>query len=176
MTPTSNLPARGAHDRPARVCGEDEPVTDYPEARAILAEFGITPVPPSAHVRPGETKAVGSLQKIIIKRGRDHARFVIMTWKDTHIRRTPLDGATLWALSDTVILMERNFPEVVTKEVEDKWFRFIDGLPIGWLQEWARDVDPIIPRRFAIGGMIYERAKRIFGIRQPDLLDDRRVA
>lgn len=146
---------------------------NHPEAHAILSEFSITPVPPSAHTRPGETKAVANLQKIVRARGYDHARFVIMLWTETMIRKTVLDASTMWAFSDLILALERNFPDLVNKDVE-KLFAFVDGLHVGWLQSWARDVDGIIPRRFAIGGMLYERAKRIFDMPQGDLLDDRR--
>jgi len=145
---------------------------DHPEARAILDEFGIEPIHSSAHAKPGQTKAVASLQKIVNKRGYDHARFVIMTWAETMIRKTVLDAATLWAFSDVILAAERNFPDLMGKDVE-KWFSFVDGLHVGWLQDWARDVDGIIPKRFAIAGQIYERIKRLFGVEQPDLLDDR---
>lgn len=147
---------------------------NHPEARAILAEFGITPVPPSAHTLPGQTKAVANLQKIVRARGYDHARFVIMLWKETNIRKTILDAPTMWALSDTVILVDRNFPRLLNEDVEE-FFKFIDRMQIGWLQNWARETEGVIPRRFAIGGMIYERIVRIFRIEQADFLDDRRA-
>lgn len=146
---------------------------NHPEARAILAEYGITPVPPSAHTRPGETKAVANLQKIVRARGYDHARFVIMLWRETNIRKTVLDAPTMWALSDVVKLVERNFPKLVNEDVET-FFKFIDALQIGWLQQWAREVDGVIPRRFAMGGQIFERIKRVFDMEQADMLDDRR--
>jgi hypothetical protein len=145
---------------------------NHPEARAILMEYGIEAMPPSAHLKPGQTKAVANLQKIVRARGFEHARFVIMIWKETMIRKTVLDASTMWAFSDLILSLERNFPDLVTKDVE-KLFAFVDGLHVGWLQQWAKDVEGIIPRRFAIGGMLYERAKRVFGIEQADLLDDR---
>lgn len=148
---------------------------NHPEARAILAEFGIEPVHPSGHTMPGQTKAVANLQKIVRARGYDHARFVIMTWKETMIRKTILDASTMWAFSDVILAVERNFPDLLGRDVE-RFFAFIDAIPVGWLQSWAKDVDGIIPRRFAIGGMLYERAKRVFGIEQADLLDDRRAS
>lgn len=146
---------------------------NHPEARAILEEYGIKPVHPSAHTQPGETKAVANLQKIVRARGYEHARFVIMIWKETMIRKTVLDASTMWAFSDLILALERNFPYLLTTDVE-KLFAFVDAIPVGWLQSWAKDVEGIIPRRFAIGAMLYERAKRVFGIDQSDLLDDRR--
>ena len=146
----------------------------HPEARAILAEFGVEVIPPSAHIQPGQTKAVANLQKIVRKRGFDHARMLVMLWKDTNLRMIPMDSPTLWALSDTLLLVERNFPAVMTSGTETL-FKLLDGLPMGWLQSWARDCDGIIPRRFAIAGMIFERMKRIFDMPQTDIFDDRRA-
>lgn len=145
---------------------------NHPEARAILAEYGVTIVHPSAHIQPGQTKAVANLQKIVRKRGFDHARMVVMLWKETNLRMIPMDSPTLWALSDTLLLVEKNFPQVLSSDTE-KLFTLLDGLPIGWLASWARDCEGVIPRRYAIGGMIFERMKRILGIEQLDLLDDR---
>lgn len=146
----------------------------HPEARAILEEFGVKILPPSGHIQPGTTKAVANLQKIVRKRGFDHARLIVLLWKETNLRMIPMDSPTLWALSDTLTLVERNFPQVMASDTE-RLFTLVDGLPMGWLQDWARGCDGVIPRRFAIAGMIFERIVRIFKVDQADLLDDRQV-
>lgn len=148
-------------------------MADTTQARAILSEFGVTVVPASAHLKPGQTKSVVSLQKIVRARGFDHARFVVMMWKETNLRMVGMDASTLWAVSDTLKAIERNYPDLVNNRMDDL-FAFFDGLPVGWLQTWVRDLDGIVPRRAAMSGMIYERAKRKFGIDQADLLDDRK--
>jgi hypothetical protein len=145
------------------------------EAMAILKEFGVEVIPSSGHSAPGNTKALRSLQRIVNHRGYDHARFLILTWKESNIRKTVLDAPTAWALSDTIKAMEKNFPDILTNDPE-RWFRFVDGLPIGWMQEWARPVDDVNPRRHVMFGQIWERAIRIFGAKQGDLLDDRRLS
>jgi hypothetical protein len=147
---------------------------DCSEALAILHEFGVRVVPPGAHPRLGETKAVVNFQKIINARGYEHGRFLIMTWKDTMVKQTIMDGPSLWAISDVIKAVEKNFPDLLDKDVE-KWFAFFDALQIGWLQDWAKDLDGVMPKRYAMGGQIYERIKRVFGITKVDLLDDRRV-
>ena len=146
---------------------------DTAQANAILREYGVTVVPAQAHLRPGQTKSVISLQKIVRARGFDHARFVVMLWRETMIRQVPMDAATMWAVSDTLKAIERNFPDLVDNRMDDL-FAFFDGLPLGWMRDWVRDLDGIVPRRAAVAGMIYERVKRKFGIDQADLLDDRR--
>ena len=74
-----------------------------------------------------------------------------MLWRETNIRKTVLDAPTMWALSDTVVLVDRNFPRLLNEDVEES-FKFIDRMQIGWLQNWARETEGVIPRRFAIGG------------------------
>ena len=91
---------------------------NHPEARAILSEFEVTVIPPSGHLQPGQTKSVANLQKIIRKRGFDHARLIVMLWRETNLRMIPMDSPTLWAMSDTLLLVERNFPQVMTSGTE----------------------------------------------------------
>ncbi|TRB03460.1 hypothetical protein EXN61_21580 [Agrobacterium tumefaciens] len=149
-------------------------MTNHPRAEAIFAEHGIAVVP--AHVMPavGQVRSVSTLQRILKKRGEEHARFVVMTFAETENSKASINEYSLWAVSDLVLLAEKNFPELVTTDVES-WFRFFDGLPFGWVQLWAADMDGIVPKRFAMVGMIYERMKRYFGpLRvQPDMFDDR---
>lgn len=149
----------------------------HPEAETLLAEFGIRIVPANVVPGPGETRAVANLQRIIDKRGMDHGRMVVMTLAETANSRAHINESALWAVSDLILLAEKNFPHLVTTDV-DAWFQFFDGLPLGWLQFWSIDMDGIVPKRFALVGMVYERMKRVFGPlhRQPDLLDDRRGA
>lgn len=149
----------------------------HPEAEAIFAEHGIQVVP--AHVMPaiGQTRAIVTLDRIRNRYGEDHARFVVMTLSETANNKAFIDETSLWVVSDMARAAEKNFPELVTTNVS-AWFAFFDGLPLGWLQYWALDLDGVISKRHAIGGMVYERMKRTFGAmaKQPDLLDDRRSA
>lgn len=178
-------------------------MTNHPRAEAIFAEHGIAVVP--AHVMPavGQTRAIVTLERIIRHRwkklcdkhkrdfgavpyssakgylteAKQHASFVVMTLAETANSKAFIDETSLWLVSDMVHAAEKNFPELVTTNVT-AWFSFFDALPLGWLQFWAIDLDGIISKRQAIGGMVYERMKRTFGAmaKQPDLLDDRRSA
>lgn len=145
---------------------------DTTQARAILSEYGVTVISAQGHLQPGQTKSVASLQKIIRARGFDHARFVIMMWKETNLRMVGMDASTMWAVSDILKAIERNYPDLVNNRMDDL-FAFFDEIQIGWLMEWSKLADGIIPRRFCIGGMILERVKRSFDLDQRDLLDDR---
>jgi hypothetical protein len=56
------------------------------------------------------------------------------------------------------------------------WLETWDRIPAGELQFMCQDLRGLIPQRFALGGMVYERLYRRFGPNadQLDLLDDRR--
>jgi len=149
----------------------------HPEAEAIFAEHDIQVVP--AHVMPaiGQTRAIATLDRIRNRYGDDHARFVVMTLAETANNKAFIDETSLWLVSDMIRAAEKNFPDLVQNNVT-AWFAFFDSLPLGWLQYWALDLDSVISKRHALGGMVYERMKRTFGAmaKQPDLLDDRRSA
>jgi hypothetical protein len=152
-------------------------VTPHPQAEAIFAEHGIEVVP--AHVMPaiGQTRAIATLDRIRNRYGDDHARFVVMTLAETANNKAFIDETSLWLVSDMVRAAQKNFPDLVNNNVT-AWFSFFDGLPLGYLQYWAYDLDGVVSKRHALGGMVYERMKRTFGAmaKQPDLLDDRRTA
>ncbi|MEJ8308584.1 hypothetical protein [Agrobacterium larrymoorei] len=149
----------------------------HPEAEAIFAKHDIQVVP--AHVMPaiGQTRAIATLDRIRNRYGDDHARFVVMTLAETANNKAFIDETSLWLVSDMIRAAEKNFPDLVQNNVT-AWFAFFDSLPLGWLQYWALDLDSVISKRHALGGMVYERMKRTFGAmaKQPDLLDDRRSA
>lgn len=147
----------------------------HPEAEAIFAEYGIEVVPANVMPAVGQTRAIATLDRIRNRHGEAHARFVVMTLAETANNRAFIDETSLWLVSDMIRAAEKNYPELVSNNVS-AWFSFWDGLPLGWLQFWAFDLDGVISKRHALGGMIYERMRRRFGAMaaQPDLLDDRR--
>lgn len=150
-------------------------LAQHPEALAIFTDFGIEVV--AANVMPahGQTRAIATLDRIRKRHGEDHARFVVMTLSETENNKAFIDETSLWVVSDMARAAAKNFPDLVKNDVSS-WFAFFDGLPLGWLQFWSHDLDGVISKRHALGGMIYERMRRRFGALavQPDLLDDRR--
>lgn len=147
----------------------------HPEAEAIFQEYGIEVVPANVMPAVGQTRAIATLDRIRNRHGEAHARFVVMTLAETANNRAFIDETSLWLVSDMIRAAEKNYPELVSNNVS-AWFAFWDGLPLGWLQFWAFDLDGVISKRHALGGMVYERMRRRFGAMaaQPDLLDDRR--
>jgi hypothetical protein len=150
-------------------------MNDYPEARAIFEEFGIEVVP--AHVMPalGQTRAIVTLDRIRIRYGKAHARFVVMTLAETANNKGFIDETSLWVVSDMARVAAANFPDLIDNDVS-QWFAFFDALPLGWLQYWTHDLNGIVEKRGPLVGMIWERMLRKFGsmAAQGDLLDDRR--
>lgn len=149
----------------------------HPEAHAIFAEYGIEVVPANAVAGPGQTRAVATLDRIRRRYGVDRARFVVMTLAQTTNNKAGINETTLWAISDMVVAAERNYPDLLGKRISE-WFEFFDGIPVGTLAYWCRGLDGVASKRYALGGMIWERIEREFGdlALQPDLYDDRGVA
>lgn len=152
-------------------------MTQHPEAMAIFAEYGIEVVPANVMPANGQTRAIATLDRIRNRHGDAHARFVVMTLAETANNKAFIDETSLWVISDMARAAAKNYPDLVGNDVT-AWFHFFDTLPLGWLQFWALDLDGVISKRHALGGMVYERMRRRFGALavQPDLLDDRRGA
>lgn len=152
-------------------------MTQHAEALAIFTEFGIEVVPGNVMPSVGQVRAVGTLQGILNRYGVDHARMIVMTFAETQNNKIAMDKYTLWAMSDLIRAADSKFPQLMKSNME-LWFRFFDGVPFGWIQDWAHDLDGIASKRGAMVGMIWERMERVFGPMrlQPDLFDDRGAA
>lgn len=144
-----------------------------PRVQSLCDEFGIKIVDRHRYPEPGETRAVETLARIMRRYGEGHLRLVLSTLAETDNNKGQLDEVLFWAASDLV----RACPEIVERRAAD-WLTMWDACPVGELQFIAQDLRGVVPLRFALGGMIYERVVRAFGPRasQPDLFDDRRRA
>lgn len=144
-----------------------------PRVRQLCDEFGVQIVPRNAYPRPGETRAVWTIQRIIEKRGMDHARLALMTLAETANNHASLDESALWAASDLV----KAYQPIIDQDAS-AWLSVWDDAPVGELQFVALDLRGIVKQRPALAGMMCERIVRRFGPRylQPDLLDDRRAS
>lgn len=141
-----------------------------PSVKSLCDEFDIIIVSKSSYPRPGETRAVASIRKMIEKRGMDHARIVMGTLAETSNNKASLEAECIGATSD-LLLACRDYHEADPS----KWFEAFDACPIGSLQRMVHQIRGFVPLRPALAGLIYERIDRAFGDRsiQPDLLDDR---
>ena len=143
-----------------------------PRVQALCQEFDIRIIDKSRYPGPSETRAVGTLSKIISRHGMEHARLVMTTLAETENNKRALEAAAFGAASDLI----RAKPEWV--EDTDRWYKAWDKTPVGELQALTHDLRGYASLRGALTGLIYERLWRAFGPRatQPDLLDERRRA
>ncbi|WP_026060097.1 hypothetical protein [Pseudaminobacter salicylatoxidans] len=141
-----------------------------PRVKALCDEFGVTIVPKHSYPRPGETRAVGTIRKMIERRGMEHARIVLSTLTETANNKASLEAECIGAASDLLLACQH-----YQEEDPEKWFQVWDKTPVGELQAVARDLRGFAPLRAVLAGLIYERIWRAYGPRafQPDFLDDR---
>jgi len=143
-------------------------------AEAILKEFDIQIVPANVVPGPKQTRAVATISRIIRRYGEEHARFVVMTIAETGNNDCHIDETSMWTVSDIILAFWKNYPDLMANH-PSKFLEFFDGVPVGMLQFWLIGLDGITSKRAALTGLIWERACRVFGERQGDLLDDRRM-
>jgi len=146
-------------------------MTVPPHIAALCREFGIEIIDRNRYPEPGQTRAVETLARIYRRYGEGHLRLVLTTLMEAGNHKLLLDEVGLWMCSDMVLksrgLIERD---------ASAWLETWDKIPAGELQFVCQELRGVIPQRFALGGMIYERIYRRFGPNadQLDLLDDRR--
>lgn len=141
-----------------------------PRVQSLCDEFEVVIVPKHKYPRPGETRAISSIRKMIERRGEEHARIVMSTLTETANNKASLEAECIGAASDLLLACQSH-----QEPDPEKWFQVWDQCPVGELQAIAHDLRGFIPLRSALAGLIYERIWRAYGPRafQPDLLDDR---
>lgn len=139
----------------------------------LCDEFGVLIVDKHRYPGPGETRAVETMARIYRRHGEEHFRLVLSTLVETANNKVLLDEVGLWMASDLVLKCRG----IIERRAGD-WLETWDAIPGGELQFVCQELSGIIPQRYALGGMIYERIYRRFGPNadQLDLLDDRRCA
>lgn len=143
-----------------------------PRVQALCQEFGVEIIGKSRYPEPGQTRAVGTLKRIIDRHDMGHARAMMTLLVDTANNKASLEAEVFGATSDLIRACSRWYEDDATKFLE-----VFDACPIGELQAIAHDLRGFAPLRPALAGLIYERIWRAYGPRsiQPDLFDDRRV-
>lgn len=144
-----------------------------PRVVSLCREYEIEIVAKSRYPEPGQTRAVETMARILRRHGEDHMRLVLTTLRQTANNHALLDETGLWSASDMV----RACPEIVEGRAGD-WLALWDQMPVGPLQAIAQQLAGVVPVRYALDGMLYERIEGTFGRRAtaPDLFDDRRGA
>ena len=145
------------------------------EATAILDELGIGVVAKNVAPKPGQTRSVATIQRIIRHHGADHARLALMLISESENNRVALDEISIGSVSDVLMAMKRNYPAMCRDDVSSL-FAFFDQTPIAAIRAMYTDgLDGIVNKRYALAGMIWERCIRKFGNPQLDWLDDRKA-
>lgn len=146
------------------------------EAVAILTELGVEIVAKNVAPRPGQTRSVGTVQKIIRRHGVEHARLVLSILTESENCKGYLSETVIGAVSDMVLVIERGYPDIYKRHM-DRVYAFFDQTPIGAIEYlYARNLAGITNRRSALVGLLNERIIRTFGDPQLDLLDDRKMS
>lgn len=137
----------------------------------ICAEFGITIIDGHRYPELGETRALVTLERIMRRHGEGHLRLVLSTLAETANNKVLLDEVGLWMASDMI----RACASIVERRAAD-WLQAWDQMPVGELQFVCQDLRGVIPQRYALAGMVFERLYRRFGpdAAQFELFDDRR--
>lgn len=141
-----------------------------PRVSTLCQEYGITIVDGRAYPGIRETRAVVTMDRILIAKGEDHFRMVLSTVAETENNQGYIDKHLLWAVSDLVETYS-----LIVEEKPSEWLECFDAAPVGELQVVSKRLRH---QRFALVGMIAERVVRRFGPNagQGDLFDDRRAA
>lgn len=142
------------------------------EAVAILTELGVEIVAKNVAPRPGQTRSVGTVQKIIRRHGEDHARLVLMLIMQSENNRAALCEASIGAVSDLVEEFRRIYPDKAENGISEL-FDFLDRTPIAQIR--AAYIGDCKDKRGRLCGMMQERMLLHFGIPQLDWINDRRV-
>lgn len=142
------------------------------DPRALLGEFGIEAVGKASYPKPGQTRAVGTVRRIIKRHGETHMRDVLTVIADTRNNKASLEAEVFGAVSDLLLACKDWY-----EADPSKFLAVFDACPIGELQAVAHDLRGFVPLRHALAGLIYERVWRVYGPlgTQPDLLDSRRM-
>jgi len=138
---------------------------------SLCEEFNIEIVGKSRYPEPGQTRAPETMSRIIRRHGEAHMRLVLTTLRETANNHALLDEVGMWSASDMI----RACPEIVEARPSE-WLDLWDRMPVGPLQAIAQQLAGVIPVRYALDGMLFERINGTFGRQaaEPDLFDDRR--
>ena len=137
------------------------------DAAAILAEYGIEIVGRNVAPKPGQTRAIAALDRILRRHGAAHLRLVLTTLAETENNSGLLEESVLWMASDMVLVC----PKLIESQTSE-WLELWDAMPLESMAEIAKRLAGIVPLRLALGGMVYERIYRRFGGQSAGEIDE----
>lgn len=126
--------------------------------RSICAEFDVEIIPANEYPKPGQTRAVATLGRILEKRGEGHLRLVMSTLAETKGNQWLIEECSLWAVSDLILACSEWIDENAAA-----WLDLWDRLDLGSIMLAADHLRGIITVRHALVAMIYVRLSSLAG-------------
>lgn len=125
-------------------------------AETLCAEFGIAIIGKSRYPVPGETRAPGTIQRIINKRGAAHARLVLCVLAEGKGNDALIDEMSLWAVSDLVTACAD-----IVEDDASALLELFDQIPIGPYMAMANELRGFVKQHAALAGMMYLHLRRL---------------
>lgn len=117
---------------------------------SLCAEFDIEIVSADCVPKPGQTRAIATLERILKKHGAGHLRLVLSTLSETRYKEGLITEATAWAVSD-LVLAYRGWIEANAGE----WLAAWDHIPLGYVMFKSMELAGIVPLRHALAGVLH---------------------
>lgn len=120
------------------------------DARRLCAEFDIEIIPASEMPVPGQTRALGTICRIIAKRGEEHTRLVLSTLAETKNNQGLITETSLWAASDLVLSCSAWIESDLSS-----WYEAWDKIPLGYVLWHVQELSGKSHMRHALAGAVY---------------------
>ncbi|WP_311272119.1 MULTISPECIES: hypothetical protein [unclassified Rhizobium] len=126
------------------------PLENEPDARRLCAEFEIVVIPANEMPVPGQTRAIGTICRIMAKHGEPHARLVLSTLAETKNNQGLITETSLWAASDLV----QSCSDWIDKDLSS-WYAAWDAIPLGYVLWHVQELSGKSHMRHALAGAVY---------------------
>ncbi len=126
------------------------PLQNEPDARRLCAEFEIEVIPANEMPVPGQTRAIGTICRIMAKHGEQHTRLVLSTLAETKNNQGLITETSLWAVSDLV----QSCSEWIDRELSS-WYAAWDAIPLGYVLWHVQELSGKSHMRHALAGAVY---------------------
>ncbi|AFL53989.1 hypothetical protein ABIE78_006384 [Sinorhizobium fredii] len=125
--------------------------------RSICAEFEIEIIPANEFPKPGQTRAVATMRRILEKHGDGHLRLVVSTLAETEGNQWLIEECSLW-ISDLILVCSEWIDENASA-----WLELWDRLELGSIMLAADHLRGTTPVRHALAALIYSRLSSLAG-------------
>lgn len=126
------------------------PHQNEPDARRLCAEFEIDVIPANEMPVPGQTRAIGTICRIMAKHGEPHARLVLSTLAETKNNQGLITETSLWAVSDLV----QSCSDWIERDLSS-WYAAWDAIPLGYVLWHVQELSGKSHMRHALAGALY---------------------